>query len=53
MFAQLGPTELIIILAIIILVFGVGRIAKISKEAGQAISAFKSGLEEGKEVVDD
>jgi sec-independent protein translocase protein TatA len=41
----LGPTELIIILVIIILFFGVGRISKISGEAGSAIRKFKEGLQ--------
>lgn len=44
MFAQLGSIELIIILVIVVILFGAGRISKIGKEAGQAISAFKSGL---------
>lgn len=41
----LGPTELIIILVIIILFFGVGRISKLSGEAGSAIRKFKQGLQ--------
>ncbi len=41
----LGPTELIIILVIIIIVFGVGRISKIGGELGSGIKAFKEGLE--------
>jgi len=40
----LGPTELIIILVIIIIVFGVGRISKIGGELGSGIRAFKEGL---------
>lgn len=40
----LGPTELIIILVIIIIVFGVGRISKIGGELGSGIKAFKEGL---------
>jgi len=53
MLAQFGSTELIIILVIVIILFGAGRISRIGKEAGQAISAFKSGLEEGKEITSD
>lgn len=54
MLAQLGSTELIIILIIVILLFGAGRISKIGKEAGQALSAFKSGLqEENEEIIND
>lgn len=41
---RLGPTELIIILVIVILVFGVGRIGKIAGELGGGIRAFREGL---------
>jgi sec-independent protein translocase protein TatA len=40
----LGPTELVIILVIIVIVFGVGRISKIGGELGSGIKAFKEGL---------
>lgn len=43
--AGLGPTELIIILVIIIVLFGVGRISKIAGEMGSGIRAFKEGLQ--------
>jgi sec-independent protein translocase protein TatA len=41
---QLGPTELIIILVIVIILFGVGRIGKIAGELGSGIRAFREGL---------
>jgi sec-independent protein translocase protein TatA len=41
----LGVTEMIIIAVIVILFFGVGRISKISGEAGSAIRKFKEGLQ--------
>jgi sec-independent protein translocase protein TatA len=41
---QLGPLELGIILVIVILLFGVGRIGKISGELGSGIRAFREGL---------
>lgn len=44
MFGSLGPTELIIILIIVILLFGVGRIGKIAGELGGGIRAFRDGL---------
>ena len=44
MLRQLGPTELLIILGIVILLFGVGRLSKIGSELGQGIRAFKDGL---------
>lgn len=50
---SLGPTELIIILVIVIVLFGVGRISKIAGELGTGIRSFKEGLqgdeEEGEE----
>ena len=41
---RFGPTELLIILGIVILLFGVGRIGKIAGELGSGIRSFKSGL---------
>ncbi|GAB4581771.1 MAG: hypothetical protein Fur0022_45210 [Anaerolineales bacterium] len=37
-------SELIIILVIVLLVFGVGRISKIGKELGSGIRAFREGI---------
>jgi len=41
---HLGSTELIVILVIVILLFGVGRIGKIAGELGSGIRSFKEGL---------
>jgi len=50
---SIGPTELIIVLVIVLVLFGVGRISKIAGEMGSGIRAFKDGLkgedEEGDE----
>ena len=46
--ASLGTPELLIILVVVLLVFGIGRISKIGSELGKGISAFRSGLREGK-----
>lgn len=45
MLGSLGPLELGIILVIVILIFGVGRISKIAGEMGSGIRAFKDGLQ--------
>jgi sec-independent protein translocase protein TatA len=42
---SLGPTELIIILVIVLVLFGVGRISRIAGEMGSGIRAFKDGLQ--------
>ena len=44
MFPRLGPTELIIILVIVLLLFGPGRIGKIAGEIGKGIKSFRDGL---------
>jgi sec-independent protein translocase protein TatA len=41
---HLGTTELIIILVIIIILFGAGRIGKIAGELGKGVRDFRSGL---------
>ncbi len=41
---HLGQTELIVILVIVLLLFGVGRIGKIAGELGSGIRSFKTGL---------
>ncbi|MAT99967.1 MAG: twin-arginine translocase TatA/TatE family subunit [Anaerolineaceae bacterium] len=45
--AGLGVPELLIILAVVLLVFGVGRISRIGSELGKGISAFREGVREG------
>jgi sec-independent protein translocase protein TatA len=40
----IGTTELIIILVIVVLLFGIGRISKVGSELGKGIRSFKEGL---------
>jgi sec-independent protein translocase protein TatA len=47
---HLGQTELIIILVIVILLFGVGRIGKIAGELGSGIRSFKAELNNEKKT---
>ena len=41
----LGGPELIIILVIVLLIFGVGRIGKIGGELGKGIREFRKGIQ--------
>ena len=52
---HIGPTELIIILVIVIVLFGAGRISKIAGELGQGIREFRKGLspEEEKKAAEE
>ena len=43
---SLGPTELFIILAIVLILFGVGRVSKVGRELGSAVSEFRKGIRE-------
>jgi len=45
MIGGLGVPELLIVLLIVLVLFGVGRISKIAGEMGSGIRAFKSGLQ--------
>ena len=48
----IGPTELILILVIVIILFGVGRIGKVAGEMGSGIRAFREGLKDPDEGED-
>ncbi len=44
---NLGPGELIIILLIVVVLFGAGRVSRLGGELGTAIREFKKGLDAG------
>lgn len=43
-FRDFGLPELLIILVLVILLFGVGRISKVAGELGKGIRSFKNGI---------
>ena len=56
MIGRLGAPELLIILGIVILLFGPGRIGNIAGELGKGMRAFRDGLErdpENREEAED
>lgn len=52
MIGRFGPLELFFVLAIIVFIFGVGRISKVAEELGKSIRAFREGLKGEEEPSD-
>lgn len=46
-----GTTELIIILVIVMIFFGVGKLPRVLGEMGKGVKAFKDGVNEGKSAA--
>ncbi|KAA0255192.1 twin-arginine translocase TatA/TatE family subunit [Acidobacteria bacterium ACD] len=44
---NIGLPELLIILAIVVLLFGAGKLPQLGRGIGEAIRNFKSGMKEG------
>ncbi len=52
MFGSFGTPELLIILFVVLLVFGVGRISKLGSELGRGVRAFREGIRDEQEQQD-
>jgi sec-independent protein translocase protein TatA len=50
---NLGPTELIIILVIVLIIFGAGRLPELGGALGKGIKEFKSASKEVEEASED
>ena len=44
---SLGGWEWVIILVIVLLVFGIGRVGKLGEELGRGVRAFREGVRDG------
>ena len=53
MIPRLGTGELIVILIIVVLIFGVNKIPQLGKGLGEGIKNFKSSLKSGQEEPTD
>jgi sec-independent protein translocase protein TatA len=45
--ASVGPTELLIVLGIVLLLFGSTQLPKLARSMGQASKEFRKGVSEG------
>ena len=52
-FETLGPLELIVILAVVLLLFGAKRLPEMARSLGRSSKEFKKGLREGAEDDED
>ena len=53
MFPKLGPTELLLILAIVLVFFGGRRIPEIARGLGEGIRNFKESMQGGEKPASD
>ena len=53
LFRSIGPLELLLLLAAILLLFGPGRIGKVAGELGEGIRNFRRGLSGEDEGVEE
>lgn len=53
MFNNIGLPGLLLIAIVVLILFGRGKITSLMGEVGKGITAFKKGVEEGKEEVED
>ncbi len=48
----LGPMELVIVLVIVVIIFGVGKLPQVGKALGTAISEFRSTVKTPEKFID-
>ncbi len=49
---DVGPVELLIVLAVVLLLFGSTRLPKLARSMGQAAKEFRTGVAEGARDTD-
>jgi sec-independent protein translocase protein TatA len=49
---NIGPWELILILVIVLVIFGPGKLPKVGESIGKALNSFKKAREEDDEETD-
>jgi len=49
---NLGPWELVIILVVVLMIFGPGKLPQVGQSLGKALKSFKKAQEEDEDSVD-
>ncbi len=52
MLNNIGPMGLLLIAVVVIVLFGRGKVSSLMGEVGKGITAFKKGVNEGKEEIE-
>lgn len=53
MFGNIGPWELILILGIVLVVFGPGKLPKVGESLGKAMQSFKKAREGDEDEIEE
>ena len=46
---RIGPLEIFLILVVVLIVFGIGKLPQVGKGMGQAIREFRSSVKDGED----
>lgn len=52
MFQNMGPMGILLIAVVVLVLFGRGKISQVMGEVGKGITAFKRGVDDGKEEIE-
>lgn len=53
MLNNIGPMGLILIAVVVLVMFGRGKVSSLMGEVGKGITAFKKGVDDGKQEIED
>ena len=52
-FTRIGPLEIFLILLVVLIIFGVGKLPSAGRGMGQAIREFRSSVKDGEKAKDE
>jgi sec-independent protein translocase protein TatA len=50
MFRQVGPWEIILVLAVLLLLFGAKKLPELARSVGRSVKELRSGMKDGDEA---